>query len=652
MVKEWQPPAPRTPAKEDWDESHEGAGTAPPSRRSNARAPSTRPRSGSKAAQRPVGDPRGPPSPPDRSAARRAQAVHPRGPGEPEPRWTAGDFTLIFVGGACFVLSYLTFSHGPILPDRVYPLWALFIALGAIATTGGALSVYVGPDPPSIQADEIDLEEFVLVPRKEWASIRERLSAAEGLARAEEEAGSGSAVEVFAPEPEAPPRRARSAEHRSILSDIEHLGGGGTPGAGAAGAAPSRTHQDFPGMPLERPVSATRLPFSSEPSPLRTSETAAPMEVEVPKVGDIAPETLQSALDAQLQDVLETPAAPGPIMENAPSEETERPTTRPEVPLPPAPARTQPEVVPASPGTSPSAPSSQTAVRPPPSGPESYSEDDEAIPAPTTGEAAAAPRASDGSADLDEIEQLAKMFASVAQPAGALTEEGTRPASSEPHPPGPRAEPRSDRELTTLRLGPSSPRYEWEGAALRAALDYCIDRNDGEPAETFLARVGTKLQQWTRSPPPPQIEMERARAFVDSILQAHHDLSRADLERAASPLRGRVEALGRAIGLAVRPEEPLVEFALRLKKVLEAAGPAEEDLPGPPPGPDTPPSALPPDTPPTGTPAPEGDIHPDALTAELDLLVQDLMDTTLPVSGTPTEPKPKRKGNRGGSGQT
>ena len=576
-----------------------------------------------------------------------------RGARKPEPRWTAGDFTLIFVGGACFVLSYLTFSHGPILPDRVYPLWALFIALGAIATTGGALSIYVGPDPPSIQADEIDLEEFVLVPRKEWASIRERLSAAEGLARAEEEAGSGSVVEALAPDPEAPPRRARSAEHRSILSDIEHLGGGGIARAGAASAAPSRAHQDFSGMPLERPVSATRVPFSSEPSRLRTSETAAPVEVEVPKVGDIAPETLQSALDAQLQDVLEPPAAPGPTVETTPSEEKARPGARPEVPLPPAPIRRQPEeVVPASRGTSPSAPPSQTAVRPPPSGPESYSEDDEATPAPTIGEADAAPRAPDGSADLDEIEQLSKMFASVAQPAGALTEKATRPASSEPLPPGPRAEPRSNRELTTLRLGPSSPRYEWEGAALRAALDYCIDRSDGEPAETYLARVGAKLQQWTRSPPPAQSEMERAQAFVDSILQAHHDLSQADLERATSSLRGRVETLGRAIGLAVRPEEPLVEFALRLKKVLEAAGPAEEDLPGPPPGPDTPPSALPPDTAPTGTPAPEGDIRPDDLTAELDQMVQDLVDTTLPVSGTPTEPKPKRKGIRGGSGES
>ncbi len=576
-----------------------------------------------------------------------------RGPREPEPRWTAGDFTLIFVGGACFVLSYLTFSHGPILPDRVYPLWALFIALGAIATTGGALSIYVGPDPPSIQADEIDLEEFVLVPRKEWASIRERLSAAEGLARAEEEAGSGSVVEVLAPEPETPPRRARSAEHRSILSDIEHLGGGGIPRAGAASTAPSRAHQGFSGMPLERPVSATRVPFSREPSRLRTSETAAPVEVEVPKVGDIAPETLQSALDAQLQDVLETPAAPGPTTETTPSKETARAGARPEVPLPPAPIRTHPGAVPASPGTSPAAPPPmQTAVRPPISGPESYSEDDEGTPPPTTGEDAQAPRASDGSADLDEIEQLAKMFASVAQPAGALTEKGTRPASAEPLPPGPRAEPRSNRELTTLRLGPSSPRYEWEGAALRAALDYCIDRSEGERAETYLARVGAKLQQWTRSPPPAQSEMERAQAFVDSILQAHHDLSQADLERATSPLRGRVETLGRAIGLVVRPEEPLVEFALRLKKVLEAAGPVEEDLPGPSPGPDAPPSALPPDTPPTGTPPPEGDIHPDALTAELDQMVQDLVDTTLPVSGTPIEPKPKRKGNRGGSEQS
>ena len=603
---------------------------------------------------------------------------------------------MVLIGVLFFALAAITFVHGPILGNRAYPLWALCIALGAIATSGGLVSMYVGPDPPSLGPDEVDLEEFVLVPREEWKAMRTEFARMQIALRAK-----GAPVQRGVP---AAPGRQRApaagvlGPHESVLSELEGLMGVGKSGGRASNAAPAAASASTgaamgtstggafaPSTPeagAPPPAQGSLPPSRAFPGRAREPALRAP-EVEVPQVGEVAPDQLREELDAQMRgvtrDLRSFPA--GPTTDHR-AETSEVPVAVPPVPS----GLSTPGLVPSRrfPSSLPSQPASAPA--PEPLRPESYSEDDE--PSAPVSEQDHDESQEEVDLNLAEIEELARKFGAITQPEGALKESSPTALSSarapapspaapvtgapEPAPKGPpletsrtargpppsepAADPQRYRLLGVSLPGSESPPYVWEVAALRAGLDYGIERKEGEPVDRFLERASSQVKAWTVAPPPAISELQRARAFVAGMLESHRNLSSEDLGLTSNDVRSRVERLGRAMGVLLGPEEPLAEYALRLRANLEATRGPRDPTPGT--DPSVPPSSSSGASPssrssPSSPSSPEGGgssspSDPNAplpsasdLDDELERMVQDIVTTSLPTA-SPTEPAAKR----------
>ncbi|MDE2046157.1 MAG: hypothetical protein KGJ69_13600 [Thermoplasmata archaeon] len=517
------------------------------------------------------------------------------------PSWNRGDLALVFVGAACFVLSYFTFAHGSPLPNRVYPLWALFIGLGAIATTGGLLSIYVGPDPPGLGLEDLDPTQFVVVERERWAAMQSEL-------RTLRKRSQGGGTLVARPPSErgaAPvPRRISQEEHRAVLGELEALSGQRT----TAPAARPLTVTPAAALPAERSgggMTAISRPIPApvavrEPPPeeyLEESAGEAPTEeyVEIPEVGEVEGDALRAELDAQLKGV---------ALGSAPTPPSGTPPTPPSTPRPPS------TTAPPSTATSPAPPVEHPA-------PEEDRHWDEE------------PQTPD---ELAEIEDLARKFAAVSQPMGGF--EGPRAPTA----PAISAPAMTAGPTTLPARSPPSSRYPWESAAIRAALDYCVDRAEGETAEAFVGRVRNELKRWTAQPPPIPRESDRARAFVGAFVEAQRVLSAEEIARLDSEFRARVEALGKAIGLPIGSSEPLDAYTLRLRQVLAKA--KEREAPPPP---------RPP--PPSVGSAPPRSGEPDLgnLSDELERMVQDIESSTFLVN--PPSPEGSARAKKDPKGQ-
>ncbi len=602
---------------------------------------------------------------------------------------------MVLLGILFFALAAITFAHGPILGNRAYPLWALCIALGAIATSGGLVSMYVGPDPPTVGPDEIDLEEFVLVPREEWKAMRTEFARMQIALRAKGAPVRGG--DTAAPGKERAPATAAFEPHESVLSELEGLMGVGKVGGRSSSAAPAVASAST-GVPVGASTAGTFVsstPVAGAPAPAQGSlppsrafpgrarePSLRPPEVEVPQVGEVASDQLREELDAQMRGVTKDLRSfpTGPTTDHR-TEPSEVPVPVP-VPIPPVPSGPiSPQLVPSR--SFPSSLPSQLAPAAEPPRRESYSEDNE--PRTPVSEQDHDESQEDVDQNLAEIEELARKFGAITQPEGALKESpsiapasvraaapSTPPASGRERTPAPVsptvdgsrasrdalplepfADPQRFRLLGVSRPGSESPPYLWEVAALRAGLDYGIERKEGEPVDRFLERASSRVKSWTVAPPPPISELQRARAFVAGLLESHRNLSSGDMELTSNDVRARVERLGLAMGVPIRPEEPLVEYAQRLGEILAAtrgprdpsSGPAPSVPPSSPSG-TSPSSPASPPSPKAGGTAPPSDPTaplPSAsdLDDELERMVQDIVTTTLPTA-SPTEPPAKR----------
>lgn len=86
-------------------------------------------------------------------------------------------FPLIFVGVVCFAVAYFLFGGHINLGNGHLPTWILFVALGAIACTGGTVSVVAVDDGPDTESfTNVDSTKFVVVPIEEWRKIQAELS--------------------------------------------------------------------------------------------------------------------------------------------------------------------------------------------------------------------------------------------------------------------------------------------------------------------------------------------------------------------------------------------------------------------------------------------------------------------------------------------
>lgn len=541
MVEEWVPPTPRLDA--DLEEPEE---PLPPELGSLAEEGS--------ATSPPEEEPEGPTEggvPPRRSKKARPAAE------SGAPPWSKrilADLPLIIVGAVCFVGAFFFFSHGAGFGNRVYPVWVLFVALGSIATTGGLASIYVGPDPPVLDRDQIDLSEFVVISKQEWNRTRselDRLRKRLGLAIPAAPAASDLAT-------------SEDASHASLLAEVEGLGGGSAPPpAFAQPLLPSRGRAAAPGPSsslLPRAI-VGHAPSEAPGAPGLPEGATAPslpsaLDVAVPAVPrDASPAVMKSELDRQIQGAMTSVPSAAPPARAAPVPSSSRLTLPPTpppprgVPSPPAPVLPVP------------------APTPPPSPPAPPADEEESF-----NEEAGEPRTSP-----NEIEDLAKRFGALVSPSGFLDPSmqlappapATTAAPPKPAAPGSQA-PNTWYlpNLRALRPWPGSGRFEWEMASLRISIDYCIARSAGEEPEAFMDRAELLLQQGIKIPAADRLELDRAFALFSSLLQAYRHLTTREIDAFSAQVRPEVERIGRAIGFPLRPGEDLVNFAQHMQGVL------------------------------------------------------------------------------------
>ena len=71
---------------------------------------------------------------------------------------------LIFFAAVCFSLSYIFWGQLARVGEHYYPLWFLFLILGAVAATGGTVAAFVPEDKTEVRPVETD--EYVMIHRE------------------------------------------------------------------------------------------------------------------------------------------------------------------------------------------------------------------------------------------------------------------------------------------------------------------------------------------------------------------------------------------------------------------------------------------------------------------------------------------------------
>jgi hypothetical protein len=480
----------------------------------------------------------------------------------------------------------------------------LFVSLGSIATTGGLISVYVGPEVPSQLGDQIDLTEFVIVSRTEWARTRDE------LVRLRTKLGVAPP-----PEPEADMREFGISEdrsHLSLLRQVEELGGGTAPpphfarnGAVAraanrppsgpvnllpsaiVGPSPPEGGGEFEGArvaaapPARRPVAPSRLSIGVEvpPVPPSTSQDAMQQELDRQIDSALGPDALGGRVapggprQLMSEEQKAKKFAPRPSRPEFPPQEGLEETPPPALPrgVTPVP-RTVPPAAPAVPAT----PQVPTPASPEEDAAESFTEE-----TPSPGGAG--------------IEDLAKKFGALVSPSGFLPM-APLPASTPPAPARPVPSAANTwflPNLRALRPWPGSGRFDWEMASLRISMDYCIPRAEGEEPEAFMDRAELLLQQGIPIPPADRMELDRSFAVCGSLMQAYRHLTSKEIEVFSSQVRPEVERIGTSIGFPLRPGDDLLTYAQQMRGVLavfEKTGVLPVSLPPPSPPPAAPPA--------------------------------------------------------------
>ncbi|MDE1822431.1 MAG: hypothetical protein KGI98_16455, partial [Euryarchaeota archaeon] len=566
--------------------------------------------------------------PPSPAPVRGGPAVKPTRREGPIERFLPGIW-LFLIAALMFVLADITYGPGALFGNRIYPIWALCVGLGTIATSGGVLTISVPAEPVRLATpasspggtpspSEVPVRRSVPLPAAEaWGPPKSSRPALLRAARGRKQEGG------------IPPWMASGLEHDRRLSELASIGSGSATfdlpgGRGSRGSLSSLAPPSHRGLGLTPDRTGGRL--AGVPQAEKPNEAAALSPAPPPGAAEVPYEPSLRRTDR---------TAPGASLPTGPT-------------VPPSPsarmtasARPTPLEIPPPPASRLPAPRLSPPATVPPLEPQStYSEDEEL---PTTSLPPSPSESGVGltgemAAHLEEIEDLARKFAAVTLPVGALggdpaptvssppSEITTRPAvapsPATAHPPSevlvaplpsaPTAEPKPSVPFSIE--GPSAPRspVDLEASALRAALDYGIDRKEGEPANAFLARAEDQIATWMQSLPPPLTEMNRARAFVDGLLQAQRELTEEELGRLDPLFRDRVNIMGKAVGITLKPGQSLVAYASALKAVFAAAELRRETLPRP--------------APTRTEPAPSSASGPSeqALAEELDRIADDL----------------------------
>jgi hypothetical protein len=141
------------------------------------------------------------------------------------------------------------------------------------------------------------------------------------------------------------------------------------------------------------------------------------------------------------------------------------------------------------------------------------------------------------------------------------------PGASAPSPTSSDGAPRAASPSTAPSTKPAMSQVDWEASAFRAAYATGVIRQQNEPAKEYIQRAQLEHPSGASSPP---VSLQMAKAVSASLMEAHRGLSEREMSALSKTLEETSRKWSQDVNVPWNPGEPLIDYAVRVRGVLEA----------------------------------------------------------------------------------
>ncbi len=140
------------------------------------------------------------------------------------------------------------------------------------------------------------------------------------------------------------------------------------------------------------------------------------------------------------------------------------------------------------------------------------------------------------------------------------------PGASAPSPTSSDKGPSAPSPSTAPSSKPAMSQVDWEASAFRAAYATGVIRQQNEPPKEYIQRA--QLEHPSGASPPVSLQM--AKAVSASLMEAHRGLSEREMSVLSKTLEETSRKWSQDVNVPWNPGEPLIDYAVRVRGVLEA----------------------------------------------------------------------------------